>query len=177
MKILIIYFSHTGNNRLLATELARRLPGDLYPVVEKRRRTLLTVFLDLLLNRTPAIEPLGIDLADGDHIVFVAPIWNSRVASPMAALLRREKASISSYSFISVCGHGRPGQQQSISAQLAELTGTPPVRECELRISALMAPAQKDDIRAISGYRIKSRDLQFFEAEIAAFCAAVTSSR
>lgn len=46
MRILIIYFSFSGNNRLLAEHLAKRIGCDICPIVEKKRRTMVTIILD-----------------------------------------------------------------------------------------------------------------------------------
>jgi len=173
VKILLVYFSHSGNNKLLSEELCRRLTCDVCAIAEKKRRTILTIILDMMLKRTPSIEPLRYRPSDYQHIVFVAPIWGSKVANPMAALIGREKASIAHYSLISLCGHGSPGQSESICRQLEDLSGQPPKRECELRISELMPEEKKDDVRAISGYRVTEKDLHFFDAKITDFCGAI----
>ena len=58
MKILVIYFSYSGNNRLLAEYLGKRIGGDICPIVEEKRRTFLTIILDMMFNREPNIKNL-----------------------------------------------------------------------------------------------------------------------
>jgi multimeric flavodoxin WrbA len=59
---------------------------------------MLTIILDLLFRRTPWIEPLDKAPREYDHIIFVAPVWDSKVANPMQALIKRERENISRYS-------------------------------------------------------------------------------
>ena len=97
MKTLVIYFSYTRNNRLLAEHLAQCLGCDLCPVVEARRRTGLTVLLDMLFKRTPQLEPLALSPTQYDHIILVAPIWDAKLANPMKSLVKREHAAFADY--------------------------------------------------------------------------------
>lgn len=173
MRVLVVYFSFTGNNRLLAAELARRLGGDLCAVVEKRRRTILTIMLDMMFRRTPAIEPLRFAPADYDHTVLVAPVWGSRIASPMRALVEREKNGLPSYSFITLCGIGRPAQREALAAELAASAGRPASAVVQLRVCELLPPEKQDNVRSVSSYRVAEDELARFDTAIAKFCAAI----
>ncbi|MGR9045121.1 MAG: flavodoxin family protein [Gammaproteobacteria bacterium] len=173
MRFLVVYFSYTGNNRLLAAEIARRLQCKLCAIVEKKRRTMLSIILDMMFRRTPRIEPLGKTLSEYDHIVFVAPVWDSKVANPMQALLKRDKATISSYSFITLCGYERAGQLQSIEKQLCNLVGTRPKAAKELRIRELLPVNQRNEIKDISRYRVAGSELTAYENAISTFLAEI----
>lgn len=169
MKTLVIYFSHSGNNRLLAEHLARRLGCDICPIVEKKRRTGLTMLLDMMFRREPRIEPLPLLIADYDQTILVAPVWASRVASPMKSLVKREKNSLAHYSFITLCGYERPEQKERITNELTTLIGRSPHAVAELRLSNLFPVEKRHDVRTISRYHATADDLAFFEPELAAF--------
>jgi flavodoxin len=166
MKPLVVYFSHSGNNRLLAEHLATRLACDSCPVIEKRRRSMITIFMDMMFNRRPAIEPIACKLADYDRIILVAPIWGSKVANPMKSLIEQQQASLPGYAFISLCGHGTPEQEATITQELTTLTGHRPLAIAELRIRELLPDALKEDVKAITRYRATLEDLATFEPRI-----------
>ena len=141
---LIVYFSFTGNNRLLAEHLAPRIGADLCAVVEKKRRTALTVLLDMAARA-------------------------SHEGARQAA-----SAGASRYSFISLCGYERPGQHESLARELSSLVGRAPTAVAQLRLADLFPAHEKKDVRAVSGYRAKAEDLRAFAPAIEDFLARVT---
>lgn len=175
MKTLVIYFSYSGNNRLLAESLAKQMECDACPIIEKKRRTMLTIILDMIFKRNPKIEPLAHTVSDYDHLILVAPIWDSKIANPMKSLLRREKESLPAYSFISLCGYERAGQKESILEQLSVLTGQAPKAVCELKICELFPPEQREQIKTISRFRVNSEDLVKFETPINEFLKLINA--
>lgn len=175
MRFLVVYFSFSGNNRLLATLLARRLDCESCAVVDEGRRTTFTILLDMIFRRMPRLQALEKNLGNYEHIVFVAPVWNYRLANPMAALLQREREHIASYSFITLCGNARAGQRQSLEDQLIRLTGKQPRTVQELRVSALLADKGLD-AKLVASYRVAGSDLVFFDRRIAEFVTQVRAT-
>ena len=169
MKILVIYFSYSGNNRLLTEYLGKRIGGDICPIVEEKRRTFLTIILDMMFNREPNIKNLEYPISNYDHIILAAPIWDLKLAHPMKSLVRREKADLVNYSFISLCGYKRPGQKESITKSLTDLTGHPPKAVFELNISELFPAEKRNDIKTVSRYRATNDDLNTYESQINEF--------
>jgi len=169
MRSLLVYFSHSGNNRLLAEHLATPLGCELCPIVEKRRRIMLTIFMDMTFNRHLAIASIACSIADYDRILLVAPIWGSKVANPMKSFLEQEKAALSDYAFISLCGHGTPEQKTSITRELTALAEHPPLAVSELKIRGLMPAEKRDDVNAITRYRVAKDELAAFEEQINEF--------
>ena len=47
MKTLIVYYSLTRNNEIIAQDLQRRLGCDIWKLTEKNKRRRLTIFLDV----------------------------------------------------------------------------------------------------------------------------------
>ena len=169
MKFLIIYYSFSGNNRLLAQHLAKRLNCDICPIIEKKRRTMFTILLDMIFRREPQIKDLEFPVSDYDHIILLAPIWGSKLANPMTSLLKREKTALSNFSFISLCGYERTGQKEKITKQLNAITETSPKAVVELRICDLFPPEKRNEIKTVSRYHAKSEDLLIYDSQINEF--------
>jgi len=168
MKFLVVYYSHTENNRKIARLIRGRLNCDIIRIQELKKRTGLTIFLDVLFNRSPSIRTDAHSLRDYDHIVFVAPIWAAKIASPMKTFLRREKANIQEYSFVTVCS-GAKGQLTRIRQQLTTLVGKTPDGVLELWINDLLPDSMKNKIRYVTNYRIDDEDVAIFEPKVNKF--------
>jgi menaquinone-dependent protoporphyrinogen IX oxidase len=176
MKTLIIYFSYSGNNRFLAEHLAKRMESDLCPIVEQKRRTLLTILLDMLFRREPKIKPLECAVSDYEQIILVSPVWGSKLATPLKSLIKSEKSALSSYSFITFCGYDRPEQKEGITKELSALAGRSPKAVAELKISDLFPAEKRNDIKKITRYRATAADLVKLAPQIDSFIQLVRAA-
>jgi hypothetical protein len=168
----IVYYSQTGNNHILAEYLAARLRCGAVRIEETRRRTAFTTILDLLFGRLPRLEKHLKCFGAYDHLILVAPVWASRLASPLRTFLSRERRFLPAYSFITVCGYERPGQKERLAAELSRRVGRPPVAVCELRVSDLVPAEDRNRIGAVTAHRICHEDLGSYDVAIEAFLAA-----
>ena len=174
MKNLIVYYSFTKNNEKLAYYLRSKLNCDSVKIETVKKRTGFSILLDLVFDRKPEIKPAPYYLRDYDHIIFIAPIWASKIAMPLKSYLMDQKSSIRSYSFISVCG-GRPGQKEKIFNELSRVIGKQPLRVDELSINDLIH-AKDETIKVTSSYKITPNDFVLFETEVSKFLDKIGAS-
>lgn len=172
MAITVAYYSLTGNDETLANHLAEKLRCGLIRIVETSRRTTLKTTLDLLFSRLPRLERIDASLDAYDHVVMVAPVWGSKVASPLGAFIARERHLLPEYSFITLAGHERAGQAEKLMTELARRVGRPPRAFCELIVSELVAPESRQRIGIGTPYRIRQEELERYDAEIDDFLRA-----
>jgi hypothetical protein len=156
---LIVYYSHSSNNQLLANELKRRLDCEILRIEDQGKRTRLTIFLDLLFKRRPRIKKYSQDISVYDHVILVGPIWASGIATPLKTFLLQEHSNLDSYSFITVCG-GRPGQKQLIAAELAHYARQEPEKIGEIWISKLVPEDKQKDLKYMMAYKFGPDDMQ-----------------
>ena len=175
MKTLIIYYSFSSNNELLAKHLQQRLGCDLYKIEEMKSRTGITILLDLLFKRAPRVRECNIPLETYDHFVLIAPVWAGKIAPPMKSFLEREKASINSYSFITLCG-GRERQKEWITSELTRILYTEPEKVTELWVSDWVDEKQKHTVKPTSGFKIGARDLAFFSPKVDDFVKGIQAT-
>lgn len=176
MKYVVIYYSHTGNNKLLALELQRRLGCDCVEVREERKRSRTTILLDVLLDRKPAVTWHACDFSAYGKAVLVAPVWAGRIATPLAAFIAREKDNLPDFAFITLC-QGLPGQPCQIAHELVHLTGRTPELVYQLGLNEVLPPAQRDKVRHMSAYRACERDLLVYDGEIEHFLRSLEPMR
>lgn len=174
MRILVVYFSYQGNNRLLASYLAKNLKADLCPVVETKRRNALTTMLDMAFKRNPKVKSLRKRPEDYEHVVLLSPLWDATLANPMRSMVRKEARHLREYSFISFSGYRRPMQPKAVEQELFDLIGHPPVVLQEIHVSDLLPEEDRHNLRLISGYRAKPEDLEEFKAQLKSFVEDVT---
>ncbi|HEY8269634.1 MAG TPA: flavodoxin domain-containing protein [Pseudobdellovibrionaceae bacterium] len=171
MKCGIFYYSYSGNNRLLAERLGERLNTTPIPILETKRRTWLTIFLDVFFNRDSKIKTPDTSVLEYDLVLFIAPLWNSKIANPLKTFIKHSRKDLREYAFISFCGgYEVTGQNEKVSKELYELTGRTPRAVFELHISDLFPANQRKKISVISRYKAKTEDLSAFEAEIKRIC-------
>jgi flavodoxin len=168
MKTIIVYYSHTNNNKVLAGELMKRLDCTALRLEEQKKRTGFTILLDLLLNRLPVLKPYPYSLRDFDLVILLAPVWAGKIATPMRSFIEQEKYNIPRYSFITLCG-GAAGQNVKLKHEFTRISGKEPFRVTELWVNDLLPEEKRDTIRYTSTYRVIPPDLAFFESKIEQF--------
>lgn len=174
MKSAIIYYSHSGNNDLLAREMRLRFGSDLVKIEEQKRRTGFTILLDLAFGRETKVRKPKVFLGDYEMLIFIAPIWDAKIATPLKSFIKMEREHIRNYAFITVCG-GRDGQKQKITEQLEQLAGKKPIAVSELEIKNILHPNLKGDTKWVASYRVKDEDFSTFEKPIGDFVNTVFS--
>lgn len=169
-KIIILYYSYTGNNQLLAEQIGNRLNCAVYPIIEKNKRNGLTIFLDVLFNRNVEINNQLPAVGNYEHAIFLAPLWAGKIASPMQSFLKAKRRNIQNYSFISFCGGSKNSwQKDKINKELFNLTGKKATQVLEIKVSDLFPDDQKNRVMAISKYKVQAEDLIVYDHQIEEF--------
>ena len=81
MKKLIVYFSYTGNTRMIANKIKEKLDCDILEIetVKPYSKDYDTVVNDEqnseASNHLPEIKQINIDLSDYDTIILGTPVW------------------------------------------------------------------------------------------------------
>lgn len=169
MKTIIIYYSYSGNNKLLAEELQRRLNSDIQEVIEVKRRTPLTMILDVLFKKDIKVRRSKFLISYYDRVILIGPIWWGRIASPLREFIKRERRNINSYSFITVCGSGN---NRNVENELSKILQKKPITVCELLVKDLHPVNKNNKIRYTSSYQLQKQDFQEFELKIQSFLNA-----
>jgi flavodoxin len=163
-----VYYSHSGNNEKLAYELKGRTGYELFQAREKRKRKTISILWDTLFKRNSKLSDYFIDLKKYGNVIFVAPIWNGKIATPMRTFLQKEKNNIKNYCFIAVC-NGEDGQKEQIYDELLTITNHSPHNVTELSINSLLPEEHRNKVKYTFNYRISAHDLQCFHDIIESF--------
>jgi flavodoxin len=169
MKNLIVYYSFTSNNEKVAEYLRNQLSCDIARIETVKKRTGFSILPDLVFNRKPAVKNIRHYLWNYEHVIFIAPIWAGKIATPLKSFLVREKENIKSYSFLTLCGGGNPKQKQNIENQLLSIVDKKPVSHIELWVNDLLNAEKKNTIKNKTGFKIEDGDLAKFESQLRSF--------
>jgi hypothetical protein len=171
MKTLIVYYSLSGNNRLLVEELCKRFQCDAHELRPHKRRTKLDLVIDALAYRTPPNHPIPFDVLEYDRIIMVAPIWNARIAAPMRSFARQHGGHLGNYAFVTACA-GRPLQYVRLYNELTRFVGRGPRKLLQLEMQELL-PLKERNGRNASSYRLKPEDLATLAPQLDRFVASM----
>jgi flavodoxin len=86
-KTLIIYYSRTGNSRLISQVLQKELNAQVLEIKDLEDRSGALGYagagFDGFFDRHTTIEPTKADLSPYSNIVIVSPIWNWKLSTPI----------------------------------------------------------------------------------------------
>ena len=91
---LLIYYSLTGNTRIVAAELGRVLGCERLELTSLRERTgfwKVNCVFDQLFDRDDLPGPVKVDASQYNPIIIACPIWIHRLASPMRTFLDHKR--------------------------------------------------------------------------------------
>ncbi len=112
MKSLIVYYSRTGNNEMLAKILQEKLGCEIEKIEEYINRKGVLGFLrsgmQATFKKMSEIKPIKNDPKDYDLVVVVSPIWAGHIPSPVRTYIHfnREKIEKIAFASVSYAGYG-----------------------------------------------------------------------
>jgi len=163
MKTIVVVYSRSKNNLLLAQEIQVRLQCNLHVITEVKPRSGFSVLLEPLLPTKTELVKADISLTPYEQVIFVAPVWWKKVASPMRVFMEQHKEEVKRYGFITMC-NGVVGQREMLEAELTTLLGREPVAVTELWVGSLV-------------FRAIRQDMALFTEEISAFLEAMETEQ
>ncbi len=154
MKRLIIYYSHSGNNGVLAERIAETLHADSFRLIEDGERTVKRIILDMIFHRKPTLHSVPQQVESYDQILFMGPIWMFHICSPLMSCMKAIRKKVGTYSFISLSGGGLGPNTKPIG-QLKRMLGNDLALFLDLQITQLCTVSEASDTRETSSYLLK----------------------
>ena len=137
MKTLVVYYSLTGNTKLIAETISKELSADIEsikpekPVNQKGFKKYLIAGKQALLKEKPAIEPLIINPDDYDIIIIGSPVWAGTFASYIKTFL--SKYIFADKKIAVFCCHGGGGNGKLFKNIKKELKACQFIGEIEFK--------------------------------------------
>ena len=123
-KMLVLFYSQTGNTKAVAQEIANKLGADMEEVVAVEpydgdfQATIERGRTELEQGVLPEIQPLNVDVNNYDVIFIGYPVWFGTYAPPIATLVH--EVDLSGKKVVPFCTFGSGGLESS-AKELAEV--------------------------------------------------------
>lgn len=131
-KVLIVYYSRSGNTREIATQIQQKVGGDILeiktvkPYPQSYDETTKQARQELDSGFKPELQPININIAQYDTIIIGSPLWWSTVSTPVISFLTQY--DLSGKTIIPFVTHGGSGIARSVT-HIKELCPKADVKE------------------------------------------------
>jgi len=116
MKILVTYYSRSGNTRKVAKKIASTLKCDIEEIHSKKDFSgpvgLLRLGYYALMKKSAVLKPCENDPRDYDLVIIGTPIWGGRPSLPIITYLRENKEKFKKVAFF--CTYSGSGFENTI---------------------------------------------------------------
>lgn len=123
-KSLIVFYTWSGNSRIIANELHTIIGGDIVEIIPAKPYTrdynqmieaAKQEIAEIDREKYPAVNnPVG-NIADYDTVFIVYPLWWSHMASPMQTFLHNQSAKLRGKTLALICISASSGISQTVA--------------------------------------------------------------
>ncbi|MCK5560420.1 MAG: hypothetical protein KAJ51_07485 [Thermoplasmata archaeon] len=126
MKSIVVYFTRTGNTKVVANTISEKLGCDIEEIVDNKKRTGFigtTGAYFTPINKKTTIKNIKAHLSDYDMVLLGSPIWWYTMAPAASEFIKKYKDQINNLALFYTCGVDKKIRAVS---DLEELYGKPP---------------------------------------------------
>ncbi len=87
MKTIILYYSYSGNTKVLANKKSKELEADIEEIVEVKKPAMIVGLYRVLRQKKTEIRPIKSQLDSYDKIIIMSPVWGGSPVSPINSLI------------------------------------------------------------------------------------------
>lgn len=114
-KILVVYYTRSGNTRILANEISRELQCDIEEIRTPHSYSgflgYQRAFFHAVFKKKPVIRQLNKNPTDYDLVIIGSPFWAGLIPGPIRTFLDRYKTDFNNVAFFLTQG-GKLGQKK-----------------------------------------------------------------
>ena len=156
-KMLVLYYSQTGNTKAVAQEIANKLGADIEeitmvdPYDPDFQATIDRCKKDQEQGVLPEIQPVKADIANYDVIFLGYPVWFGTYAPPVTSFLNN--ADFSGKKIVPFCTFGSGGLESSVKDLAVAEPGAEILSGYGVRAARMEAmPAEVDNFLKANGF-------------------------
>lgn len=117
MKTAIVYYSMSGNTKLVAEQMAAELNADLIPLIPKKAypdsgfKKFFWGGKSAVMGDKPKLEPYAFDVYSYDLVILGSPVWAGTFAPPLRTFLHQHRDDLRGKRVATFfCCSGGPGK-------------------------------------------------------------------
>ena len=131
MKALVVYYSRTGNTKVIADEVAEALGADVEDLKDTKDRQGPVGYMksaqDAVRKTRAELKKAVHDPADYDLVILGGAIWAGSICSPMQTYALDHKGKFKRVAFLCTAGSSSATRAQKSFDALEEVSGMKPV--------------------------------------------------
>lgn len=133
-KMLTVFFSKSGNTKMIAEIIAKVTESDIEEVKDTKNREGFSGYircaLEGLFKRQTSIKERTKDPANYDLVIIGTPVWSGSVSSPIRTYIIQNRHRFRNVAFF--CSYGGQGNFRTF-AQMTDLIGRNPLATLDVR--------------------------------------------
>ncbi len=138
MKTLVVYYSRTGNTKMIAESISNALNSDIEEIIDTEKRSGIIGYIksgyEASRGKLSEIRESKYDPSQYDLLIIGTPIWASKMAVPVRAYLKNNMDKIPLLACFSTCGSS--GIEKTIQ-DFAEYTNITPMATLGVKSSQI----------------------------------------
>jgi len=166
MKTCIVTYSMSGNNEKLGQKVADSIQADHIVLKDEKTRSMGTVVVDMVFNRTPKVIPTADVIENYEQIILMGPVWMGHVASPLRKVMKHIKSKELNYSFVTISG-GTLNKNPKLINDLKKRAGENILLLKDWYIADLMDPSEVN-MKDSGEYQLTSNDIELLSTDVVA---------
>jgi flavodoxin len=123
-KVLVVYYSRTGNTKRAAEDIARALHADIERLIDKKDRAgaggYFAAGMDATRGKQTELEPLTFDPSRYDLVVIGTPVWSWTMTPAVRTYLDATRARLNRFAVFTTSGGTKPDK---IVARIEAIVG------------------------------------------------------
>ena len=147
MRILVVYYSRTGNTRKVAEEIRNSLDCDIEEIIDTKNRSGLLNYItsgyQASRKKLTTLENIKNDPASYDLLIIGTPVWASNVSTPIRTYINQNQAKFNNVAFFCTAGGSR---FDGTFSELTELSGISPLARIGLKSNEIKDESYKTKI-------------------------------
>jgi len=147
VRVLVVFYSRTGNTKMAASAIAGGLGCDIEEIVDTRDRSgvlgYMRAGMDATRKTPAAIKQATKDPAEYGLIIIGTPVWAWTVSAPVRAYLQRNMERLKKVAFF--CTNS--GSESGAFREMENLCGKAPVGVLSLNEKDLKAGAHMQQVK------------------------------
>lgn len=159
MKTVVMSYSLTGTNEALAKRIAEELKVEHIRITEPKKRTFVTIMMDIVFGRTPPTAPNPQVMSEYDLVIFVAPLWMGQPAFPMRSYMKQLKKHPQKYAYVTISG-GALNDNPGLADALIKRTGNEPETLVSFCIVDLLPAEPKPTSQDTMNYKLTAQEVE-----------------
>ena len=129
MKTAIVYYSMSGNTKLVAEQMAAELNADLIPLIPKKAypdsgfKKFFWGGKSAVMGDKPKLEPYAFDVYSYDLVILGSPVWAGTFAPPLRTFLKENRDALRGKRFAAFVCQGGSGAEKALNKIKEALDG------------------------------------------------------